>query len=241
MGKKKSGAQRSGDPRKNPPRSEGSTRFHCPSCRLTFRQRGTLLIGGAKLQHVETGEEFPLDSRFIRVVTNCPQCGEEAPAMDRVDLNVDGQIYSGFDPSPEGVNYLISSVQELIDELEQLGPDPTLEDIEGVLGKDPRLEKLIEYLRAHHVAYAGMLLTIVLYVLQALTGGASTPPPSPPGITRDQMERLIDELREDAAAEQVDGGERDRGVDERENGRSTRQEEPRRSEPAKPEGERGTH
>lgn len=177
-------------------------RFGCNTCELVFEHQGSIQLGGFVLQNLDTGETFEIPAEAAGTwKTTCPRCGQPAAAINQVSVSDGTRSVMGFADNEGHIEALRSSIQEL----HALAPDASLEEVAGVL-EQQGLGHVAQYLREHALELAALgvgLVGVVIALLawlQPVSTDKPTPQPVPDGVTYDQMERLVEELRDEVGS-----------------------------------------
>lgn len=171
----------------------GTARFRCRTCGVEFAHPGMEI---ADIQLFGPDGAIPVNMAETIVQSVCPVCGQPADALNMASLSESGHQIVGFADTPEHVEALRKSLQNLA----LLREDATFDQIVSVLEEQgPEVRPIVEYLRRHHLELAALgvgLLALVIALLTWLEPRAAEqdPPPTPNGITYEQMERLVQQL-----------------------------------------------
>jgi hypothetical protein len=181
-------------------------RFECATCGHRFEMSGIAI--GIRLWDGET--VVPL-GQAGEWEAPCPVCHQRVTAENQVNAVVDGLTFTGFADTPEEFAVLGT----LLGKLRELDENATLDDIaDAIEEKGPQARPFAEWVRRNKdlitvaIAASGLTLTAAGVVIALLTffvgpfHEQQDPPPPPLGITEEQFERLISELRDAASAAQ---------------------------------------
>ncbi len=161
------------------------------------------MLGGLTIKNETTGEFIELeDPAGWQAWAQCPRCGARAGATNqKTVVDEDGTSVFGFVNTPGDEHAL----RDAIDELRDLEANASLDEIVEVLEQHgPRMQPVVDYLRAHHLELAALGISLAALVVSLLTWLMPTeqdPPAPPDGITREQMERLIVEFQRESRDE----------------------------------------
>lgn len=196
---------------------DANSRFQCTECTFVFEQPGNMTVSrvmlytGESIDELNTGVELSLSKAGW--TAQCPRCGREAIAINQVTLEQGGHWATGFADTPEQVEALRASV---FADLKTLPKDASLDEVASLLEQTPQLRPLARYLRAHAHELAALsigidLVAVVLTLVAWLMpmNDEVAPPAPPDGITYEQMQELVDELREEAQPANNPGREPD--------------------------------
>lgn len=128
----------------------------------------------------------------------CPVCGQTVVAFNQVTVgDADGPRVTGFAESPAEMAALQG---ELVTLLQAMDADASLHDVIEVMAKVPGFELLTRWLEANQtliqsIAAGASVVALVLTMLQFLGIGPAQQEATPPGITHEQMDELISELK----------------------------------------------
>jgi hypothetical protein len=191
------------------PAAGANMRFGCNTCGHIFERDMSIMIADVTVTNLDTGEVTnPMDGGTWR--SPCPRCGQPAPSINHVTVRDGEHTVHGFANTAEDVDAIRSS----IDELRKLKDDASAEEVAAVL-EQQGLGAIAQYVRDHHVALAALGVSLAALVIQILAWlqpvapDEQNPEPVPDGITYDQMERLVEELREEVGSgkKPADGGD----------------------------------
>jgi len=172
-------------------------KFLCTDCGTRFERSDNFIVGGLEVSD-DAGNVIPvpLDAGLQ---TECPACGRMATSTNHVTVERDGVTFMGFADTPEQVHTIVAAIGEL----KKLREDASLEQILSVLDEQgEKLAPVADYLRRHHLELAGLSVSLVALVVAVLAWllPQGDERPVPDGITKDQMERLVEELERDTGS-----------------------------------------
>lgn len=169
-----------------------------------------MTIGRVMLYNEQTGEEVDLLNARVGWSAPCPRCSQPAAATNQVIVEQDGHFGTGFADTPDQVEALRASIAEL----NTLQKDASLEEVATLLEQTPQLRPVAKYLREHALEIGELGIGVVALVIALLAWlmplSEEAPPAPPDGITYDQMQDMIEELREETPPAYEPAGGRDR-------------------------------
>lgn len=172
--------------------------YKCTRCPASFTAPG-MLVGGLQILDEEGNVVQNVSAGTWSAGATCPVCGGHAVATNQHVVESHGTSLMGFASTADE----LASLYRALEELRALEADAPLEDVLDALeAAGPAARPLLEYVKKHHLELAMLgvaLASLVLMIVQWLVPDPNgQPTPVPEGVTYDQMERLISEIRDDA-------------------------------------------
>lgn len=174
-------------------------RFECSNCGHRYEDPHGALLIHFELRDDETGEILPTQSEHPWR-DDCPVCQHSAFATNEYVARQGNRELIGFADTPEQRQRVDGALEELL----KLGDDSSLDQIIHALEQGgPEVRPAIIYLEQNHGSLTtlaekyGVGLVGIVFALFAwmFPRQVDQPPVIAPGISEQQMDRLIDELR----------------------------------------------
>lgn len=186
-------AKRQTERRARPPAPAANMRFGCPACGFTFEVLGSVIVGPMSITNEDTGETINgVEPGIFHAA--CPRCGQTTYATNQFSASQGKTTVTGFADTPAQRRRIVDAIAEL----EALEANASFEQVVEVLERQEELKPLAGYLRENRLALAGLgvgLIGVVIALLAWLFPVGQDQPPVPDGITHEQMEDLIREIR----------------------------------------------
>lgn len=204
----------------------------CRACGYRVAVPNMPIIRGVGMAASLDSPVTPIAGGVWEASVTCPRCGAEVVVDNLSTARMPGGFTSVFFSSTA------EDRDRVLHLLGALDAEASVEEVASMLeSQGPHFHPLAQYLRDNHLQLIGLGVSVVSVVIALLAWllpaqDQEQPPPVPDGITYDQMERLVEQLRDEIDARSNPAKRRDASRNSRnahssgtENGRRGKRDE----------------